>query len=67
MDDVLQYNLDKQELAQIRRTLVLLLDEVHNPGSCAHHYPKIDLNELAEVMIYAIDHVLESNNVLEAE
>lgn len=60
-DNILQYNLSKEELSAVRRALSLLLAEMHNPGPCAHHYPKINLTDLAEDMIYAIDHVLEIN------
>lgn len=52
--------LTKDKLLDIKRTLMLLHAEMHNPGAARYIAQDVDLDALTDDAIYRIEHVLES-------
>lgn len=57
----MQYNLTRDELLDMKRILILLHAEFHNPGATRYSNPKVNLDDLTDDAVYRIDHVLECN------
>jgi hypothetical protein len=63
-DDILKYNLTRNELLDIKRILTLLHANWHNPGAAKHITEgNFDCDRDVEDAIYRIDHVLECNPI----